>query len=135
MRERPEGLDVRLIGRQLRQRQPSYHLHVSKSMELSNLCQVAFAKTSDVYGGVGRDSAARVGACRFPTRHDDCWSNIGQRRNEPAEERRCGGRSNPLAVNGCGGWIYAECYTTPDICWIDMKSLRHVAGLTLRVVE
>ena len=74
-------------------------------MELSNICQAVFAKTLDVCGRVGPDSAARVGTCRFRTRHDDCWCNIGQRRNEPAEERRCGGRSNPLAVNGCGGWI------------------------------
>src|SRR5499426_29087 len=41
MGEGLERLDVRLVGCQLRQRQPSYRLHVSKSMEISNRCQGA----------------------------------------------------------------------------------------------
>src|SRR5262244_2514390 len=38
MGEGLERLDVRLVGCQLRQRQPGYRLHVSKDMEISNRC-------------------------------------------------------------------------------------------------
>src|SRR6266496_5419704 len=39
MGEGLERLDMRLVGCQLRRRQPGYRLHVSKSIEISNLCQ------------------------------------------------------------------------------------------------
>src|SRR5207237_10801532 len=38
-REGLERLDVALIGRQLRQRQPRDRLHISKYMEMLNRCQ------------------------------------------------------------------------------------------------
>jgi len=39
VRERLEGFDVGLVGRQLRQRPAGYRLRIFKYMELSNLCQ------------------------------------------------------------------------------------------------
>src|SRR6266404_3204778 len=39
VRERLEGLDMAVVGRQLRYRQAGYRLHISKCMEMRNACQ------------------------------------------------------------------------------------------------
>src|SRR5262245_1466547 len=55
MGEGLERLDVRLVGCQLRQWQPSYRLNVSKFMEISNRCQ---AESERLASGCGTTTVA-----------------------------------------------------------------------------
>src|SRR5262245_65797766 len=62
MGERLERLDVRLVGSQLRQRQATDRLHVSKYIEISNRYQAAGADRAMTPGCFSRSCAGRSAA-------------------------------------------------------------------------